>query len=321
MNGPTRRMDISVIILTRNQPELLPRAVESCLREIAAEALAGEVILIDNASVDGAPQRVAAQFPGVRLIRNPENRSFSAGNNQGIRAASGRAVLMLNDDAILQPGSLGIMLRALDSDPAVGVVGPKLLNPDGSLQRGYTHRRFPRFRSLACGLLGLNPWLEQRAWTRDLFTHSFDPERSGESEHLAAACLLARRAALDSAGLFDEAYFYWMEDVDLCYRLKQKGWKIVYRADARVVHYGSASLAQLLSADRRMISIRALLYYYKRHKSLLSYAFLKLIVACVLLAHGPLDVFAAMRRHGSKPGEWALAARASFRDLRAVLWG
>jgi GT2 family glycosyltransferase len=310
-------MDVSIVILTRNQPELLPRCLEACFSEIECAGLKGEVILIDNASADGTPQRMAARFPGLRVIRNEENLSFSAGNNQGIRASSGRAVLMLNDDAMLQPGSLGLMLRALDSDPSVGVAGPRLLNPDGSLQRGYTHRRFPRFRSLACGVLGVNPWLEKRSWTRDLLTHSFDPERGGASEHLAGACLLIRRSALDSAGLLDEGYWFWMEDVDLCYRLKRQGWKAVYVPGAQVTHYGSASLRKLLSSERRMLSIRALMYYYKQHKSFAAYVFLKLIVGCVLLVCAPLDVISAMRRRGSRPREWALAAKSSLRNLRA----
>lgn len=314
-------MDVSVCILTRNQPELLPRCVASCIREMHATGLAGEVILVDNASTDGAPQRVAARFPGVRVMRNEENRSFSAGNNQAIRASFGRAVLMLNDDAILNSGSLKLMLDALDSDPNVGMVGPKLLNPDGSLQRGYTNRRFPRLRSLACGLLRLNPFLERRAWTRDLFTHSYDPERSGESDHLAGACLLARREALDSVDLFDENYYFWMEDADLCYRLKEKGWKIKYLAEAQVTHYGSASLAKLLTSERRMISIRAAIYYYRRHASFAAYLLLKFIVGCVLLVYMPFDVVTAVRRRGSGLREWARAGKECFRDLRTALWG
>jgi GT2 family glycosyltransferase len=309
-------MDVSIIILTRNQPELLPRCLDACFGEIGRAGVQGEVILIDNASTDGTPQRMATQFPALRVIRNEENRSFSAGNNQGTRASSGRAVLMLNDDAVLQPGSLKLMVQALDSAPQVAAAGPKLLNPDGSLQRGYTHRRFPRFRSLACGLLGVNPWLEKRPWTRDLLTHSFDPERGGPSEHLAGACLLVRRSAFDEVGLLDEAYWFWMEDVDLCYRLKQKGLSVVYVPGAQVVHYGSASLSKLLSSDRRMLAIRALMYYVKRHKSFAAYVLLKLIVGCVLLVCTPLDVISAMRRTGSGPGEWARAARSSLHNVR-----
>ena len=316
-----RAATISAVILTRSQPEILPACVASCARELKDGHFAGEIILVDNASTDGTPQRVARQFPEVRVIRNEENQSFSAGNNQGIRASCGGSVLILNDDAILGDGSLRLMFDTLSSNPAIGAVGPQLLNPDGSPQRGYSHRRFPRFRSLACGLLGLNSWLEKRSWTRNLLTHSFDPERSGESEHLAAACLLARRSALEAVGLFDESYFYWMEDVDLCYRLRQQGWKTVYVAEARVTHHGSASLTALLGAERRMISIRGLICYYKQHKSPLAHLLLKLIVGCVLTVYGLLDLLAAMRRRGPRFREIAQTVRASFRDLRAALWG
>jgi GT2 family glycosyltransferase len=310
-------MDVSIVILTRNQPELLPRCLEACFSEIERAGVAGEVILIDNASTDGTPQHMAIRFPGLRVIRNEENRSFSAGNNQGIRASRGRAILMLNDDAILQPGSVKLMLQALDSGSRVAAVGPKLLNPDGSLQRGYTHRRFPRFRSLACGLLGVNSRLEKRPWTRDLLTHSFDPNHGGPSEHLAGACLLVRRSAFDEVGLLDEAYWFWMEDVDFCYRLKQKGLQAVYVPGAEVIHCGSASLSKLLSSDRRMLSIRALMYYTRRHKSFAAYVLLKFIVGCVLLVCTPLDVVSAMRRRGSRPEEWARAAKSSWHNVRA----
>jgi N-acetylglucosaminyl-diphospho-decaprenol L-rhamnosyltransferase len=314
-------MDLSFCILTRSQPELLPRCVASCAREIELAAVNGEILLVDNASTDGTPQRVANQFPGVRRIRNEQNLSFSAGYNQGIRASLGRAIVILNDDAIMNSGSLRVMLEKLYSDSVVGVVGPRLLNPDGSHQRGYTNRRFPRLRSLACGILGLTPRLERYPWARDLLTHTRDPERSGDTEHLAGACLVARREALESVGLFDEAYHFWMEDVDLCYRLKKRGWKIVYLAEALVTHYGSASLKQLLGSQRRMNAARGLIHYYRRHKNPLIYWILKFSVGVALLAQTPLFVWSAVEKQRLQPKEWMGAAKASLRDLRVMLWG
>jgi GT2 family glycosyltransferase len=307
-------MDISIIILTRSQRELLLRAVESCVREIHANGFAGEIILVDNASTDGSPQRVAAEFPEVVLIRNEVNRSFSAGNNQGIRASQGRLVLLLNDDAILEPGSLRLLVAALDSDRKIGAIGPKLLNPDGSTQHYYTNCRFPRLRSLMLGWLELTPLLEKRAWTRDLFTHYHDQERGGETDWVGGACLLARRSDLDAVGLLDESYCFGMEDIDLCYRLKQRGQKIFYLTEARVTHHGSASLKRLQSIERKIINLRALLLYEKKHAGLPQYVLFKVIILSGLaLFHIPAAVVSEMRSRGSRRRSWLFLIRSFLR--------
>jgi GT2 family glycosyltransferase len=258
-------MDLSICILTRHQPDLLPRCVGSCFSEIAACRINGEAIVIDNNSFDGSPQKVANQFPAVRLIRNSENLGFGTANNAAIRSSQAEYVLILNDDAILKEGSLRLMLEAFAHHLRVAIVGPKLLNPDGSVQRGFTNRRFPRLRALLFGFLGITPLLEKWDVTRDLLTHARDPEEGGETDHIAGACMLVRRKALDAVGLFDERFFYQFEDVDLCFRMKKSGWKVVYVPKAQVVHYGSASLGKLMWSRRRFIYFRSLKYFFDKH--------------------------------------------------------
>jgi GT2 family glycosyltransferase len=124
-------MKLSICILTHSQPELLPMCVAACFAEIARAGITGEVTILDNASVDGSPERVAKLFPTVRIIRNDRNLGFSAANNMGIRRSQGQYVLILNDDAIFQEDSLWRMLRALESNSRIGAVGPKLINRDG----------------------------------------------------------------------------------------------------------------------------------------------------------------------------------------------
>src|SRR5579885_2303062 len=123
-------MDLSICILTHNQPELLPLCVASCFDEIKREGITGEVIVIYISYAKRYTEKLRETYPQVRIIRNEQNLGFSAGNNIGIRASQGRYMLILNDDAILQPGSLGLMLRRMESNPKIGAVGPKLLNPD-----------------------------------------------------------------------------------------------------------------------------------------------------------------------------------------------
>ena len=315
-------MDVSICILTHHQPELLESCVAACFREIESAALRAEVFIIDNASFDGSPQHVARRFPAVQVLRNEQNMAFSAGNNRAIRYAHGRLVLVLNDDAILGEGSLKAMVDALLSDSRIAVVGPRLLNPDGSLQRGFTNRRFPRLRSLACSLLGLSRVLERNGWTRDLLTHSRDPELRGETDHIAGACLLVRRAALDRVGLFDEGFHYWFEDADLCFRLKREGWKIFYLPEVRVVHYGSASVKKLMqSSERRLIYFRSLAYFSKKHLKSVRYLPLRSSVAMLLSFQVFLNLVSLVSPKVRRDEKGRDALGRSVRDLRWFLLG
>lgn len=312
-------MDVSIVILTRSQPEILPKCVASCVGEIQAARLTGEIILVDNASTDGSPQRVAGLHPGVRLIRNQENLGFGAANNIGIRAASGRYVLILNDDAILLEDSLSRMLRVLESDPKIAAVGPKLLNPDGSLQKGFTNRRFPTFRTLICGFLGVNELFERAAWTRDLLTQGRDPEVGGETDYVAAACVLARRLCLEAIGLFDEGFYYWFEDSDLCYRLKAAGWLIVYAPHASVTHYGSASTNKFTQIEKSAISFSSKMRFFRKHWSPAKYAMLRLIMTLALLLQLPALALIQVYRRAAKAKRPDDSLRASISALRWLL--
>ena len=312
-------IDLSICILTRYQPELLPKCVASCVTEIERSGISAEIIIIDNASWDGSPQRVAGLYPMVRVIRNEENLGFSAANNRAIRISQGRNLLVLNDDAMLKKGSLGLMLSAVESGSRVGAVGPKLLNPDGSVQRNYTHRRFPRVRSLLCGFLGLDILLEKWAWTRDFFTHGLDPEVSGETDHVAGACLLARREALESVGLFDEKFYYLFEDADLCHRLKDAGWRIVYLADAHVTHFGSASMNKLTQLDKSAIVFRSMGYYFDKHFSRFESRLLRLVLASLFLIRLPFFCVYRVLRYGPTWQEWKESTGRSLQAVRSLL--
>jgi GT2 family glycosyltransferase len=151
------------------------------------------------------------------------------------------------------------------------------------VQQGYTNRRFPNIRGSLSPLLHLDHLFERTALTRNLLTLGKDLGRTSEAEHLAGACLLVRRKALDDVGLFDEGFYYLYEDVDLCYRLKTAGWRSLYLAEARVVHHGSASIKRTIRSERDAMVLRSLIYYFKKHASAGQFLVLKL---CLMLVVG-----------------------------------
>lgn len=167
-------VDLSICVLTRNQPLLLPQCIASCLAEVERTKVTAEIIIVDN-------EKLLALSRSIRVLRNEQNFGFATGNNQAIHASSGRYVLVLNDDAVLQQGCLQLLLQELTSDPGVGAFGPKLLNSDGSLQIGFSNKRFPRIRGMLCEFLPFSLRLYQHSWTRNLFTEWNDGEETGET--------------------------------------------------------------------------------------------------------------------------------------------
>lgn len=312
-------MQLSICILTHSQPGLLPQCVAACFAEMERAGITGEVIILDNASVDESPERVAGRFPAVKIIRNDQNLGFSAANNIGIRRSKGRTILILNDDAILQEGSLDLMFRKLESDPRIGAVGPKLLNPDGSVQANFTNKRFPRVRAVLCDLLLITPLLIGNRLTRVLLTDWKGAAPSGETDHVSGACMLARREALEAVDLFDEGFHFTYEDADLCFRLKSAGWRIYYVAEANVIHYQGASFKKLLRSEKSVVHFRAMTHYFRIHASLWRNLLLRPMVAMVLLLRLPMFLLYLTFRGGAGSRELSDALRASFRALHVLL--
>jgi GT2 family glycosyltransferase len=313
-------MDLSICILTRNQPDLLPRCVASCLAEIEREGIASEIVIIDNASWDGSPQKAASLSPLVRVIRNEENLGFSKANNIGIRASSGKHVLILNDDTEFRPGALGLLVGVLNASPGLGGVGPKFLNPDGSFQRGNAPKRFPRLRGMVSELMNLDSVFEKFPLTRDLLTNRCDENRGGEAEQIDCACLLARREALDAVGLFDEEFFFLFEDTDLCYRLKQAGWKLWYFPDAQITHYGAASFKKVMRSERAGMYFEGLIRFFRKHSSPGRFLLFRLTLAATLCLRMPLAVLFSLSPLGRVRRRWKGTVPIYSKILRSLLF-
>ena len=313
-------MELSICILTRNQPDLLPRCVASCLAEIERAGIASEIIVIDNASCDGTPQKVAKLSPLVRLIRNEENLGFSEGNNKGIRMSSGKYVLILNDDTEFRPGALGLLVRVMDADPRIGAVGPKFLNPDGSLQRGNAQKRFPCLRGMVSELLNLDVIFEKFPATRDLLTNRRDDKQGGDAEQIDGACLLARREALDAVGLFDEGFYFLFEDTDLCYRLKKAGWRLLYCPEAQIIHYGGSSFKKVLRSQRAAMYFEGLIRFFRKHSSPGRFLLFRLTLAATLCLKLPLAVLFSLSPLGKVRRRWKGTVPMYSKILRSLLF-
>ena len=224
----------SVIIVNFNAGELLLRSVAS----VVASTLPAEIILIDNASTDGSWEQVQERHPEVQLIRNSRNRGFATAANQGLRTARAEFLLLLNPDCILTPDTLEKMFEVLRCYPEAGMAGCRILNPDGTEQRG-CRRNLPTLRS------GLRKAAGSQGGKTAVDLHLQPlPEQPQLVEAISGAFMLLRRKALEDVGLLDEEYFMHCEDLDWCRRFLDAGWKILFLPQVEVVHYqGSCSKA------------------------------------------------------------------------------
>jgi N-acetylglucosaminyl-diphospho-decaprenol L-rhamnosyltransferase len=230
----------SAVVVSFNYGDLL----EKCVRSILAETSAGvpEIVVVDNASTDGSAAALTSALPGAaRIVAAPGNVGYARGANIGISVTDEPFVAVLNGDTELGPGVAAAMIAALEADPRVGAVGPRVLNLDGSVYP--SARTDPGlFVAAAHAMLGL-VW-RTNPWTRRYRQLDVDPSRARDVDWVSGAALWLRREALDDVGGWDERYFMYMEDVDLCLRLRRAGWRVRYEPAGEVVHVQGASTSK-----------------------------------------------------------------------------
>lgn len=276
-------VDVSVIIVSWNTRALL----HACLTSLAdaSDSVRAEIIVVDNASRDGSARMVEHGFPHVRLIANSRNEGFAAANNRGAGQAHGRYLLLLNSDTVVPPDTIDPMVAYMDAHSGVGALGPRLLNADRSLQR--SARDFPHPATDAIAILEMERWslagALARRYQQRTSAYWSDHQRTREVDWITGACLLLRREALEGVGLLDEGYFFFGEEMDLCYRLRQRGWTIVFLAAGDVVHLGGQSASQVPAA-RLVWHYRGLQRFYRLHRSTGQQAALRLVIAATALA-------------------------------------
>ena len=255
-------MKLSIIIVSWNVKDDLLR----CLSSLEENPLSVpfEQIVVDNNSSDGTLDAVEQKYPEVITIANRQNRGFAAANNQGIKASSGQYILLLNPDTIVHPGTLDILVRFLDNNPDVGVCGAKLLYADGSVQASV--RRFPSFRAVLYRHTVFRLLRIFRADYRRWSMKDFDYDRQADVDQVMGAAMIIRRSVIDQLGYMDESFFMYYEEVDLCYRIKQAGWRIVFLPDAVITHLSGRSAKQI-RLERRLMMLKSMMVFFRKHRN------------------------------------------------------
>lgn len=265
---------ISVIVLTYNTRDL----VLQCVAGFYAHAVASgwQILVVDNGSTDDTAWAVKERFPTIELIRSERNLGFAAGNNLGLRRATGHVVVLMNSDIITTADTIAEMAEALLSQPDIGALSPRLLTPDGKPQPfafgddptlGYLLRR--GLKTLL-GLGSMHPW---------------DVAYPVIVDWVSGACMLVRREAIEQVGLLDERFFLYFEDNDWCLRMRRAGWRIVYDPRFEVAHVGGASLPQRHQAAS--FYYQSLIRFYEKHYGLVRTLILKMLLPIYrALAHG-----------------------------------
>lgn len=253
-------LDLSITICSWNTREDL-RACLASLERVRDEAQFG-VIVVDNASADGSADMTAQEFPWVRLIRSETNLGFTKGHNLAMKEANGRILMPLNSDTIVHDGALAKIVAFMGEHLDVGVLGPKLLNPDGSLQ--FSCRRFPTpmaalFRNTPLGKLFPN-----NRYAREYLMQEWPHDEPREVDWVSGAAMCIRREAYEQLGGFDETFFMFLEDVDVCYRAWQLGYKVMYFPDAVITHAIGKSTDK--AANRMIRQFHKSMYlFYRKH--------------------------------------------------------
>jgi hypothetical protein len=294
-------MGLSVIIVNWNTRDLLAQCLESVSSsQISAAGHATEIFVVDNASTDDSSRMVRNRFPQVLLIENTENRGFARANNQAIRESTEGYVLLLNPDTDVQPGALDTLVRFMDAHPQAGAAGARLLNPDGTLQPSChpvptLSREFWRLFHL------------DALWPYACYHMArWDPDTPKEVDVVQGACVILRREALGQVGCLDEDYFIYSEEVDLCRRLRQRGWKVYWVPQAMVVHYGGQSTRQMAAAMFLCLYQSKILYFRKHHGWSMAQVY-KLILLAAALARLVLSPLAWLERPPWRQQHLALA--------------
>ncbi|MFC1476274.1 glycosyltransferase family 2 protein [Candidatus Zixiibacteriota bacterium] len=275
---------ITVVVVTYNSA----RDIAPCLQAVARSTCAAAVqtVVVDNASTDGTAYLVAGEFPDVQLIKNQENRYYAAACNQGAKAGGGEYLLLLNPDVQLAEDTLQKLFEYLEAHPDVAAVAPKLIWPDGKIQPSV--RTFPTYSTLWCEITGLSRLFPRHPvlgrWRVDLR----NVHTPIDVDQPMASCFLVRREIWDNLGGFDESFPMFFNDVDLCYRLKKSGGRIVYLPHAIATHRLGGSVRPAMA---RMVwfSHRGFLRYLGKHH-LAGFNLLKYIISA------PVFMAAALAR-------------------------
>lgn len=265
-------MQLSIIIVNWNVKDLLAKNLHSIFK--LTEGLEFEVIVVDNASKDGSVAMVAAEFPKVNLIASNENLGFAKGNNLALEQAIGKYVLFMNPDMELEENSFKILFDWLETNPKIDVATCQLVYPGGSRQNNIKNN--PGLCDQILILLKLHHLIQPKCLKRYL-AKDFDYTKEQEVKQIMGAFILVKNEVIRNLSGWDEDYFLWWEDLDLCKRAQAKGYQIWYTPQTKVIHYEAKSFEQEVSLVKQKRFNKGMALYFLKHKGLFSCLVVKLL--------------------------------------------
>jgi GT2 family glycosyltransferase len=281
--------DLSIVIVNWNVCDLLRQCLDAVQQQTSSPSLPPirlEIIVVDNASNDGSVEMIRSEFPDVIVITNRDNLGFTAGNNQGISAAHGRYVLLLNPDTQVLDGAFHTLIHYMDTHPGVGLVGPKLIFPDEQPQS--SRRRFPTTATLFFE----STWLESRA-PRTLLERYHVRDQPDDAvldvDWVVGAAMMVRKETIQKVGGFDERFFMYSEELDWCRRIKAAGWRVVYQPQAQIIHHEGKSSEQAVPA-RHINFQRSKIRYTRKYHGKRTAAVLRLYLLVSFLGQLGLEL-------------------------------
>lgn len=254
-------MDLSIIIVNYNVKEFLQNCIHSIQK--ATKNITSEIIVVDNASDDGSVELLQSQFPEVKLFVNNKNLGFSAANNIGLQYSTGKHLLLLNPDTIVEENTFDTLIDFFNTNPDAGLAGCKILNPDGTLQLA-CRRSFPGPWTSFCKVTGLSSLFpKSKIFARYNLTY-LDENKTYEVDAISGSFMMMKREVFEKIGGLDEIFFMYGEDLDWCYRVQKAGYKVYYVHSTQIIHYKGESTKRS-SLDETKLFYNAMHLFVKKH--------------------------------------------------------
>ncbi|HSW56702.1 MAG TPA: glycosyltransferase family 2 protein [Ignavibacteriaceae bacterium] len=283
-------MELSIIIINYNSKQVLLNCLHSLLQ--SPTNISSEIFVIDNASTESIKD-VEQQFPEIVFIFNEKNIGFAAANNIGIKESKGRYILLLNPDTIVNDDSFPPMIQYLEKHDDVGIVGCKIFNADGEIERS-THsfpsllKEFVHANEFIKNIIGYDSWIAgplKKIFRAKSLESYWDHNSIKEVDHVTGACMMVKREAIDKVGLLDEAFFLYNEEVEWSLRMKQAGYKSVFVPDSSIIHlfgYSTKQGVQKQTINKLLVErYRGMFYFFQKH-----YIFIRLLMLRIIVLQG-----------------------------------
>jgi GT2 family glycosyltransferase len=262
VSSPSTSIDISVVIVGWNAKHYLELCLESLAKSRPRRSM--EVLVVDNASTDGTVEMIEATFPWVKVIKSSENLGFAKGNNVAIRQAQGQYIALVNPDVIVFPGCLDGLADFLDQNPKVGNVGPRVFNPDMTMQS--TCRRFPTLWNNFCSTTRLESLFKGNRFFAGEHMFYFPHDRTLAVDVIVGCFSMIRREAFETVGLLDEGLFMYGDDVDWCRRARNAGWEVMFYPGGQAIH-DRGKITASYPVRFAVAQQRSVLHYWRKHHS------------------------------------------------------